>query len=166
MKADFSEEGRVFIDRCLGQSKAQFPTGQCIEYTKGMIMEPITKAWAQQFMEQRVYDGASIYMDAVQYLKEKHRYIYTAMQKKAPINLGYEENNALEEAFTLPGLGNKDDDKNDCDFGALIPVAKTTDHRGIKGAFNVEADQVFRHGYVYQMSTGVIFGRFKTVGGS
>ena len=66
------------------------------------------------------------------------------MHKKAPINLGYEDNDALEEAFLLPGLGNKDDDKNDCDFGVPIPVAKTTDHRGIEEAFNVEADQVFQ----------------------
>ena len=51
-------------------------------------------------------------MDAVQYLKEEHRSIYTAMHKKAPINLRYEENEALEEAFTLSGLGNKDDDNN------------------------------------------------------
>ena len=46
--------------------------------------------------EQRVDDGASLYMDAVQSLKEEHRSIYTAMHKKAPINLGYEENDALE----------------------------------------------------------------------
>ena len=110
-------------------------------------MDPRTKAWAQQFMEQRVDNGASLYMDAVQSLKEEHRSIYTAMHKKA---------------FLLPGVGNKDDDKNDCGFGAPIPVAKTTDHRGIEEAFNVEADQFFRHGYVYQITTGVIFGRFNS----
>ena len=89
-----------------------------------MIMDPITKAWAKQFMEQRVDDGDSLYMDAVQSLKYAHWSIYTKTHKKAPINLGYEENDALEEAFILPGVGNKDDDKNDCDFGAPIPVAK------------------------------------------
>ena len=52
LKADFSEEGQVCIDRCLGQLKARFPTSQCIEYAKGMIMDPRTKALAQQFMEQ------------------------------------------------------------------------------------------------------------------
>ena len=76
--------------------KTQFPTSQCIEYATGMIMDPRTKAWAKRFMEQRVDDGASLYMDSVQYLKEEHRSIYTAMHKKAPINLGYEENDALE----------------------------------------------------------------------
>ena len=67
-----------------------------------MIMDPRTKASAQQFMEQRVDDGASHYMDAVQSLQEEHRYIYTAMHKKAPINLGYEENDTLEEHFPSP----------------------------------------------------------------
>ena len=76
-------------------------------------------------MEQRVDDGASLYMDAVQYLKEEHRSIYTAMHKKAPINLGYEENDALEEAFLFPGVGNKDDDKNDSDFGSPVPSGKS-----------------------------------------
>ena len=99
-------------------------------------MDPITKAWAQQFMEQRVDNGASLYMDAVQSLKEEHRSIYTEMYKTAPINIGYEENAKLEEAFILTGLGNKDDDKTDCYFGALIPVAKTTYHCGIEEAFN------------------------------
>ena len=74
-------------------------------------MDPRTKAWAKQFMEHRVDDGAYLYLDAVQSLREEHRSIYTAMHKKAPINLGYEENDALEEAFPLHGLGNKDDDK-------------------------------------------------------
>ena len=107
-------------------------------------MDPRTKDWAHQFMEHRVDDSASLYMDAVQSLKEEHRSIYTVMHKKVPINLGYEENDALEEAFLLPGVNNKDDDKNDCYFGAPIPVVKTTDHRGIEEAFNVEADQVFQ----------------------
>ena len=81
-------------------------------------MDPKTKAWVQQFMEQRVDGGASLYMDAVQSLKQEHLSIYTAMHKKAPINLEYEQNDALEETFLLPGLGNKYDDKNDCDFDA------------------------------------------------
>ena len=57
--------------------------------------------------------------------------------------LGMKRTTHLKKHFSSPGVGNKDDDKNGCDFGAPIPVAKTTDHRGIEEAFNVEADQVF-----------------------